>query len=127
MHTRSLVGDGNTDAKLPAGQSVHAMQLEPSIIVLNVPPGHAEHTRSAVGVPSVTMYDPGAQIDIGTQGVAGLASSSNMPTAHVNAGDVAPAQYWPATHTVQIVGEVDVPAPVCTVPASHAPSGRQLD
>lgn len=40
---------------------------------------------------------------------------------------VPPAQWVPAEHAAQLTGVVSLPGAVCTVPAPHAPAGRQLE
>jgi hypothetical protein len=103
------------------------VQLAVLAPVLNDWLGHDAHTRSAVGVPSFTMKVPGPQTVIATHGVAELRSSSKVPAAHETAGAVLPEQYWPGRQSWQMVGDVAVPAAVCTVPAAQVPSGKQLD
>jgi hypothetical protein len=61
-------------------------------VVLNDPPVHRVHMRSVVGVPSLTIQVPGVQTLMAAQGVAGLASWSQVPDGQVVCGLVPPAQ-----------------------------------
>jgi len=50
-----------------------------------------------------------------------------VPGAQRTFGVAAPAQYVPASQGVHTGGAIGVAAEICTVPATHASAGKQLD
>jgi len=50
-----------------------------------------------------------------------------VPLAHAVFGAALPAQYVPASQTAHTGGELDVAGSISTVPAAHAPAGKQVD
>ena len=107
--------------KVPAGQIDQAAQAAALVTVLNDPLAHAAHARSMVALPSAPTKVPGRHVVFAAHGVAALRSWSHVPAVQVTGSASPPGQYWPATHAVQIVAEVEVPEPVCTVPAGQVP------
>jgi hypothetical protein len=84
------------------------------------------HTGLVVALPGASMR-PGWHNAQPTHAVAGFRSLSQVPLPQLWAVSVSPAQYSPALHTSHTVGEVEVAAAVCTVPAWHSPAGRHDD
>jgi len=57
------------------------------------------------------------------QAVLELPSSSHVPVMQAVFGLVPPAQWVPDSQLAHTVGEVGVPAVVCSVPAAQFPTG----
>jgi hypothetical protein len=112
---------------VPASQVAQAVQEAALAAVLKVPSSHAWQVRSVVAVASAKTRVPGAQTLTPAQAVAGLPSSSQVPSPHAVAGLVPPAQYCPAMQGSHRVALVEVPAAVCTVPAAQLPWSRHCD
>jgi hypothetical protein len=106
---------------------VQAVQLLAFDVTLNVPLAHAKQVRSAVAFPSLPTRVPATQFDFATQSVAELPSLSQVTPAQSILPLSPPAQYVPAPHASQTVGELEVPNEVFSVPAAHAPCATQLD
>jgi len=115
------VEDGVLPTKLPAGQLDQGAQAAALVAVLNDPLAHDVHARSLVALPSEPTKVPGKHEVFAEHGVAALRSWSQVPSAQPTGSASPPGQYWPATHEVQIVAEVEVPEPVCAVPAGQVP------
>src|SRR5947208_8707045 len=74
-----------------------------------------------LALPATTEV-PAAQVAQATHGVEACPSSSQKPSAHIMAGAVPLAQYWPAVvHGAQTGSLLGVAATVCTVPGEQTP------
>ena len=63
-HWRSAVAEPATDMPCPAGHVVHAAHASLPAVALNVPSGHALHTRLDVLVNAVVSYSPTAHVEM---------------------------------------------------------------
>jgi hypothetical protein len=111
-HSRSAVAEGAFDTWAPAAQVAQVVQEAAFAVALKVPASHAWHVRSVVAVACARTRVPGAHTLTPAQAVAGLPSLSQVPSPHVVAGLVPPAQYWPARHASHTAALVAVPAAV---------------
>ena len=127
VHTRSAVVEGVLLTKVPGEQVAHGVHEAEFGWLENSSLPQAVQLRSVVVLPSLARKVPAGQTDLSTQAVAGSPSWSQVPDRQGLSGLVPPPQYSPATHALQIVADVEVPAATSTVPARHAPWGRQLD
>ena len=97
------------------------MQLAEFALAAALPAAHALQVRSTTALPSLAIEFPGLQVLFATQSVEDDPSLSQVPAAQLSFGEVAPAQYVPASHTAHCVGLLKLPAWVCTVPAAQLP------
>jgi hypothetical protein len=113
--------------RVPGWHVVHCAHAAAFEIVLNAPSAQTSHAWSATALPFVATNSPATQVVHGTQAVALFPSSSQVPFAQVVFGASPPGQCVPGSQAAHSAGDVGVAAFVCTVPASHAPAGKQVD
>lgn len=93
---------------LPAGQTVHAAQLDAFSVEVKVPVAQSPQVRLVVALPAVRTYLPVTHVVTLTQGVAAKPSSSQVPAAQATGALVPPLQVVPAAQGVQPAGVLPV-------------------
>jgi hypothetical protein len=92
VHTRSAVLLPAVSTYLPALQFCQVWQLAAFWVVLNLPAAHGLQVRSVVAFPADWTNWPAAHVVLGTQGVAGSWSSSQLFELHATSSACPPAQ-----------------------------------
>jgi hypothetical protein len=82
------------------------------LVALKVPAVQLAQVRSLVVEPAPETRWPARHVVMAAQTVAGSASWSQVPVAHVTAGAVPPAQYVPSTQAIHVGGVVAEPGAV---------------
>ncbi len=99
------------------------MQVELFSAEENVPGVHAAHARSVSVSPSEATEVPTTQVVLSMHGVAGFASSSQVPWAHAIGRETPPTHELPLTQAAQVGGVACVAGAIWYVPGAQARGG----
>lgn len=123
-HMRLDVAVPAVTTRVPARQSVQAMQAALFEALLKVPLAQAAQVRFVVALPGETTTCPGAQSRLGTHWLAALPSWSQLPMPQACGAAAPPGQYWPAAQGSHVGGRPSLAGAVWRVPASHSLTGK---
>ena len=126
VHSRLRVRLGVCDTYVPGWHVDQAEQVAAFVVELKVPALHAVHVRFVVALPLARILWPAAQFAHATHAVAEEPSWSQVLLEQLCLVAVPPAQNVPDSQAAHVVGDVDVPAAVCTVPGEHVPTGAHV-
>lgn len=90
----------------PAWHTVHGLQLGAFSVDENIMLPQSAQVRFVVALPALSTYLPVTHVVRFTHGVAGEASSSQVPAGQVTGGFAPPLHEVPAAHGVQPGGVV---------------------